>query len=336
MVHVLLPQVDLEASDKNTLYEQCFNLFKQDVIQEGFSTELEQRILEILESLETIFSRKYDITDIIPHLPEDSQSVEHIIGHSVFELASSAFDQWDRVQQTKIIQQTASRVTIAVGTLQSSEEDHYERMSDRGALEILFSRVYKKTSKSRPNIKNLESKVLFIQFYFANPQDRLKILSELTDAQDKHDFIISAWEVMKKYLKINPNLTLSQVKALYSVTGAKAVPKENGGGSSHRMYEIRVPSLEAPSSLHSFKLTLIADSSAEKGRIYLAAVCRDFAQKIHGLHSTISSLPHDNLDSSYTKAKPSSDITNITDLNQMVIKFLQHIMREYKFNKFKK
>ena len=61
-----MPQVDLEALDTRTLYTQCFEIFKKDVIQEGFSIELESRIVEILEALQDLYSNRDDITDILP------------------------------------------------------------------------------------------------------------------------------------------------------------------------------------------------------------------------------------------------------------------------------
>ena len=335
MAHILMPQVDLESLDTRTLYTQCFEIFKKDVIQEGFSIELETRILEILKALQDLYSNRDDITDILPYAPKDSESVEHIIVNSMFDLANDAFNQWDQIQQTNIAEQPASNVTIAIDTLESTEEDDYERISTQKATNILFSRVYKKVSRQRHNISNIELKVLFIQFYFANSQDRFAILSELTDPQEKHDFIIAAWDVMKKFLKINPNLTLSQVQSLYQVTGAREVKKNGGGGSDHTLYELKVPSTEDPTSLHSFKLTLIADSSADGGKIFLASVFKDFAKRVTFLQKITANVDQDHLDSVYTKSNKKPYITNVKDLNRIIIAFLEHVMIEYKFNTFK-
>ena len=109
-------QVDLEALDTRTLYTQCFEIFKKDVIQEGFSIELESRIVEILEALQDLYSNRDDITDILAYAPKDSESVEHIIVNSMFNLANDAFNQWDQIQQP-IAEQTANNVTIAIDTL---------------------------------------------------------------------------------------------------------------------------------------------------------------------------------------------------------------------------
>jgi len=336
MAHILMPQIDLAALDTRTLYTQCFEIFKKDVIQEGFSIELETRILEILKALQDLYSNRDDITDILAYAPKDSESVEHIIVNSMFDLANDALNQWDQIQQTKIAEQPASNVTIAIDTLESTEEDDYERISIQEATDILFSRVYKKVSRQRHNISNIELKVLFIQFYFANSQDRLAILSELTDPQEKYDFIIAAKDVMKKFLDINPTLTRSEVDDLHKNNSVNERKKKNGGGSGHAMNHLKVPNLDDPTSSHSFKLYMTAQSSSTNEKIYLSKVLINFAKKVKELHNITTSLPCSTLEHPSTTSKASSSCTNIKDLNLMVITFLENIMKKYKFNKFKK
>ena len=254
----------------------------------------------------------------------------------MFDLANDAFNQWDQIQQTKIAEQPASNITIAIDTLESTEEDDYERISVQEATDILFSRVYKKVSRQRHNISNIELKVLFIQFYFANSQDRLAILSELTDPQEKYDFIISAWDVMKKFLDINPTLTRSAVDDLHKNNSVNERKKKNGGGSGHAMNHLQVPNLDDPTSSHSFKLYMTAQSSSTNEKIYLSKVLINFAKKVKELHNITTSLPCSTLEHPSTTSEASSSCTNIKDLNLMVITFLENIMKKYKFNKFKK
>jgi len=336
MSHFLIPQVDFEVANKSDLYNQCFDIFRKDIIQTSFSNELETRILDVLESIQSVYSNCDDITEIVCNLPNDTNTVEHLIVSSMYEFAEAAFNQWDQTQQARIIQQTVDKVTITIDPDQEVQEDAYERISVQEATDILYSRVYKKVSRQRHNISNIELKVLFIQFYFANSQDRSAILSELTDPQEKHDFIIAAWDVIKKFLNINPSLTLSEVQSLYQVTGAVEFKKKGGGGSDHTLYELQVPSLEDPTALHSFKLALIADSSAKKNKIYLASVFQDFAQRVTFLQEIAAKVDQDHLDSVYPKSKEKPYITNVKDLNRIIIAFLEHVMIEYKFNKFKK
>jgi len=54
------------------------------------------------------------------------------------------------------------------------------------------------------------------------------------------------------------------------------------------------------------------------------------------LQEIAAKVDQDHLDSVYPKSKEKPYITNVKDLNRIIIAFLEHVMIEYKFNKFKK
>ena len=109
--------------------------------------------------------------------------------------------------------------------------------------------------------------------------------------------------------------------------------KKEWWGSGHAMNHLQVPNLDDPTSSHSFKLYMTAQSSSTNEKIYLSKVLINFAKKLR-MHNITTSFLH-TLEHPSTTSKASSS-TNIKDLNLMVITFLENIMKKYKFNKFKK
>jgi Mn-dependent DtxR family transcriptional regulator len=322
VIESIVEKLDYQKSECD-LTNDIFDFFKDYINSLDLEGGLDLKINEYTKSLETAFQMNQNVIDLINFEPCDPNTLEYHVFHSIYSLIEDMSYQKKDSSISDISEEINQVIQTVTDTPEQTAEDSL--LSCEQAKQILLTKVYKTDKGSISDISLLESKITFVQFHFADEADKIKILQSFTTAKQLEDFIIAAYEVMKKFLKFNVSISKSDSKKMITAMGLTKFRKKG----SHTIYGIELYDSNSVNNFREFSCMVESDCSIKKNRVWLADKFSEMATSFNSLFN----LCHVLIEECTNKELINEANDNFNQMYELIIAFIGFTCDKYKFTK---
>jgi len=322
----ILKTLDYQKSEYD-LISEIFDLYIDYIQSLNLEDGLDLIILEYIKPLKNHWHQHQDLMQIIELAPEDPNTLEYHVFHALYSLIEDM--NWSKTD-TSISDISQEVNQVVESTTQSNMETREEKahnllLTKEQAKYVLLNRVYKVHEESISDISLLESKITFVQFHFADESNKIEILKSFTHDKQIGDFIIAAYEVMKKVLNFNISMKKTDCNKMRTAMGLNEF-RTNG---SHTVYGINLYDSNSVNNIREFACWIESKCSVKKNKVWLADKFEEMATSFNSLFI----LCHKLLGECKDKEFIDETSENFNQMYELIISFINFTSRKYKFNK---
>ncbi len=285
---------------------------------------LEAHIVSFISALkEKLSSTDIEISDIIDYLPQTKETLEYHLIDDIYQSIEEAITPNQRANAD--IQFIAHDVNTVVVSKLEDPLLTYDQ-----AHRYLFEQVYKTDPQGYHNIKLIDSKVKFIQFYFATESQKQEILSTLQSGEAYYNFVIAMYETIKKHMtNFNPQVNTTKLRKIIK---SLHLTKKKTNGGSHKKVGIFLFDPSSTNQERAYNFLGHSFSSVRGEKVWLDDITHTFAQNFKELYEIANKILEENQNNEHCESAKE----NFSYINDLLIVFIECIFKTYKVSKLKK
>jgi len=285
---------------------------------------LEAHIVSFISAIkEKLSSGEIEISDIIDYLPKTEETLEYHLIEDIYDSIEEAITPNQRANSD--IQFIANDFNTCVLLKVEDSILTYEQ-----AHQYLFVQVYKTDPQGYHNITLIDSKVKFIQFYFATEPQKHEILRTLQSGEDYYNFVIAMYETIKKHMtNFNPQVDKKKLRKI--ITSLELTKKKTNAGS-HLKDGILLFDPSSTNQERAYNFLGHSFSSVRGEKVWLDDIKDTFAQNFKELYEIANKISEANSNNEHFESAQE----NFCYINNLLINFIECIFKTFKVDKFKK